>query len=123
MIRNKGRDKRIIKELGNYYGIVNRESILRRNKRGSIPVTILVILTIALFAFTLLAFSLTKGQMFNKIGKNIAFIEKFNLKDEGREFLGQPDLLEDAKVNERKTLGIIGTGEFFDEIRVREIER
>jgi len=57
-------------------------------RRGSIPVTVLVILTIALFAFTLIAFSVSKGQILREIGKTAGLVEDLEAKAKAGEYSG-----------------------------------
>lgn len=59
------------------------------NKRGSIPVTVLVIMTIALFTFALITFSINKERILNKIGNAASLVEELNLKVKAKEYSGQ----------------------------------
>lgn len=77
------------------------------DKKASIPVAIIVILTIALFTFTLLSFSLSKNSINDKIGKAAAQIEKFNLQEDSLKYLGADNSkIEVSLVENKKFLGM-----------------
>ena len=58
-------------------------------RKGSVPVVLLVILAIALFAFTLIAFSASRSGTNSDIDKWVGKVEEFNVLKENAEFLDE----------------------------------
>ena len=77
-------------------------------KKANISVPVLVILTVLLFAFSLLAFTFVKGSIFREMGKDVSFVESFNLNDRARQFLGQEPLAKKSKFEKTGILGMLG---------------
>jgi hypothetical protein len=64
----------------------------RMNKRGSIPVTILVILAIALFVFSIFLFSMNAFKAKASMGDSFKRVIEFNVKEKEMSFEGKNDV-------------------------------
>jgi ABC-type uncharacterized transport system permease subunit len=92
------------------------------NKRGSVPIVIVVVLTLIIFTFTLVAFFMSHRDIFQALGKEVAFVEDFHAKAEAREFAGlDVSNFELSQAREKKFLWFFSSGDGEELIKVRVI--
>ena len=88
------------------------------NKRGSVPIVILVLLTIAIFGFALFSFSQTASKMKGEISSGYKASSMFKVERNELDYLGESKFVEPVEVYAK--VGIIFTDEFLD-VEVRQI--
>jgi len=87
-------------------------------RRGSVPITILVILTIALFAFALFAFAYASVKIISGVDEGYSSVAEFNVGLRNKDYLGESGVAE--RVEEKEKTGIF-FGEEYLKISVQEI--
>ena len=91
--------------------------MLRRNKRGRVPIVILVILVIVLFAFALLSYSLSTVKLIKKIGRGHSNVADFNVNVNNVKFTG----VGDPTVEIKDSTGYLRWKKTFLSVRVERI--
>ena len=89
-----------------------------RGRRGSIPITILVILTVALFAFALFAFAYASVRIISSVDEGYSHVGEFNIDVRNRGYLGESRVAERVEEKEKT---MIFFGEEYLKISVQEI--
>jgi len=71
----------------------------RMNKRASIPVTLVVILVVALLMFSLFLFAMNAFKTKQGLGDSFKKVQEYNVKAKGNKFAGstEPAIVRDSK--------------------------
>ncbi len=76
------------------------------NKKGSVPVTMLVILTLVLFIVLLIAFSFIAGSLLNKVKNGYKNVQDYNAAVSKNSFLGNENAVSHVEQVSKRFLGV-----------------